>query len=71
MQKVVSFFQWEVYTYFWGTAVKERRTGKWVAAFLSPDGQELNLEGLNVEIYENGIEFLDGEDNTDDDDKAE
>lgn len=60
MQKVVSLFQWEVYTYFWGTAVKERRTGKWVAAFLSPDGQELNLEGLNVEIHENGIEFLDG-----------
>ncbi|MDD6134064.1 MAG: hypothetical protein PUB49_05055 [Selenomonadaceae bacterium] len=71
MQKVVSLFQWEVHTYFWGTAVKERRTGKWVAAFLSPGGQEINLEGLNVEIHENGVEFLDGEDNTDDDDKAE
>ena len=42
-----------------------------MAAFLSPGGQEINLEGLNVEIHENGIEFLDGEDNTDDDDKAE
>ena len=71
MQKVVSLFQWEVHTYFWGTAVKERRTGKWVAAFLSPSGQEINLEGLNAEIHENGIEFLDGEDNMDDDDTAE
>lgn len=59
MQKVVSLFQWEVHTYFWGTAVKERRTDRWVAAFLSPKGQEINLEGLNVEIHENGIEFID------------
>ena len=57
-KKVINLFQWEVYTYFWGTAVKERRTGKWVAAFLSPKGQEINLEAIEVEIHENGIEFL-------------
>ncbi len=59
MQKVVSLFQWEVYIYFWGAAVRERRTGRWVAAFLSPAGQEIDLEGMDVDVHDNGIEFLD------------
>lgn len=58
MQKVVNLFRWEVHTYFWGTAVKERRTGKWVTAFLSPVGQEINLEDMDAEVHENGIEFF-------------
>lgn len=56
--KVISLFAYEVHEYFWGTAVKEQRTGKWIAAFLKPDGQEITLENIQVEVHENGIEFL-------------
>jgi hypothetical protein len=56
--KVVSLFSWEVFEYFWGTAIKERRTGKWIRGFLKPNAREINLEGITVVIHENGIEFL-------------
>ncbi len=56
--KVVSLFTYEVFEYFWGTAVRERRSGKWIAAYLKPDGREIKLEGCPVEVHENGIEFL-------------
>ena len=56
MGEVVSLFRHEVFVYFWGTAVREARTKKWIAVFIG--GQEINLEKVNVEIHENGIEFL-------------
>lgn len=55
---VVQLFAYEVYEFYWGAAVYEQRTGKWIRAFLRPNGQEINLEGLDVEVHENGIEFL-------------
>lgn len=55
---VISFRLWEVHEFFWGTAVRERRTGMWVRVFLKPNGQEVNVENLIVAIHENGIEFL-------------
>lgn len=48
---------WEVYEFIWGTAVKERRTGKWYRIFLKPDGQEINIENIAVTLHKNGIEF--------------
>jgi len=56
MGEVVSLFRHEVFVYFWGTAVREARTKKWIAVFIG--GQKINLEKVNVEIHENGIEFL-------------
>lgn len=57
MSNVINLFTWEVFSYFWGTAVRERRTGKWVKAYLKPDGKEIDLENIAVDIHENGIEF--------------
>lgn len=57
-QKVINLYQWEVVTFPWGTAVKEQRTGKWIALFLSPTGQMVNVEKISVQLHENGIEFL-------------
>ena len=56
MGEVISLFRYEVFVYPWGTAVQEARTKKWIVAFIG--GQEINLEKINVEIHENGIEFL-------------
>ena len=56
--KVINLFVYEVYEYFWGSAVRERRTGQWIVAFLKPDGREINLEGCSVIVHENGIEFV-------------
>nr|DAI52777.1 MAG TPA: hypothetical protein [Caudoviricetes sp.] len=58
MKKVIPLYRWEVIEYFWGTAVREVRTKKWVKAFLRPDGREIDLQETPVEIHENGIEFL-------------
>lgn len=55
---VVNLFFWEVYEFSWGTAVKEKRTGKWQRVFLKPDGQEINVELLDVLLHDNGIEFI-------------
>ena len=56
---IIPLHRWEVYEFSWGTAVKEQRTGKWTNIFLKPDGQEINVSLLNIELHENGIEFLD------------
>lgn len=56
---VTSLHRWEVHEFLWGTAVSEQRTGKWTTIFLNPDGQEIDISSLNVELHENGIEFLD------------
>lgn len=55
---VVPLHRWEVHEFFWGTAVREQRTGKWYCIFLKPDAQQVNIEGLDVVLHENGIEFL-------------
>lgn len=55
---MVNLFFWEVYEFSWGTAVKEKRTGKWQRVFLKPDGQEINVELLDVLLHDNGIEFI-------------
>ena len=57
--KVVPLHGWEVYEFLWGAAVREQRTGKWTNIFLKPKGQEIDVSNLNVELHENGIEFLD------------
>jgi len=57
--KVIQLYRWEVYEFPWGTAVQEQRTGKWTNIFLKPDGQEIDVSLLNIELHENGIEFLD------------
>ncbi len=54
---VLKMPQYEVHEFPWGTAVKNR-IGKWCSLFISPKGQEIDVEGLDVELHENGIEFL-------------
>ena len=54
---VVNLFSWEVFDCFWGTAVREKHTGKWNRVYLKPDGKEIDLDGVTVDIHENGIEF--------------
>ena len=56
---VIQLHRWEVYEFSWGTAVREQRTDKWTNIFLKSDGQEIDVSLLNIELHENGIEFLD------------
>ncbi|MDO7787143.1 hypothetical protein [Desulforamulus aquiferis] len=56
--EVIQLHTWEVCEYPWGTAVKEKRTGKWHKVFLKPDGQEIDVENLEVILHDNGIEFI-------------
>jgi hypothetical protein len=55
---VIPLHVWEVVQFSWGTAVRHQRTMKWTNAFLLPDGREINLEGIDVELHDNGIEFI-------------
>lgn len=57
MGEVVPLHRWEVYEYFWGTAIREQKTDKWHTLYLKPDGQEIDIEHLEVIIHDNGIEF--------------
>ena len=59
---VVPLFGYAVYEFPWGTAVKEKRTGKWTNTFLRPDGQEIDVSNIEVILHDNGIEFLIGGD---------
>lgn len=60
--KVVPLFGYAVYEFPWGTAVKEKRTGKWTTVFLKPDGQRIDVSNIEVILHDNGIEFLIGGD---------
>ena len=57
MGTVTNLYRYEPVQFPWGTAVREIRTGKWLRAFLRPN-QEINLEGYEVEMHDNGIEFF-------------
>ena len=54
---VVDFKPWEVYQFPWGTAVKKRGC-KWSIVFIGE--QQLDVDGLNVELYNGGIKFING-----------
>jgi hypothetical protein len=56
--EVTPLFRWEVVKFPWGTAVREQRTKKWHNLFLSPDGQEINVESVSILLHDNGIEFI-------------
>jgi len=58
MENVIPLQVWEMHEFAWGTAVREHRTGRWTHVVLKPDGQQINVEHLNVVLHENGIEFL-------------
>ena len=58
MSTVIDLFRYEVHEFPWGSAIKEQRTRKWTKLFLKPSGQEVDLEGLEVILHDNGIEFL-------------
>jgi len=60
--KVVPLFCYAVYEFPWGTAVKEKRTGKWTTVFLKPDGQRIDVSNIEVILHNNGIEFISGGD---------
>ena len=48
---------WEVIEFPWGTGVRHRK-GKWSKLFIKPNGQEIDVEGLDVILHDNGIEFM-------------
>lgn len=56
MEDVVYLKPWEVHEFAWGSAIKHT-TGKWEKVFIKPDGQQLDVSHLNVELHENGIEL--------------
>lgn len=58
MTNIIPFGYWEVYEFPWGTAVLDVRSSKWIRIFIKPDGQEIKVEHLNIELHKNGIEFL-------------
>ena len=57
---IENLHKYEVHEFFWGSAVREQKTGNWTNVFLRPGDVEINLAELpfDVEIHENGIEFL-------------
>ncbi len=48
---------WETVEFPWGGAVRHRK-GKWTHINLFPDGQEIKVDHLNVELTDDGIIFL-------------
>lgn len=48
---------WIVVEFGWGSALKHRN-GRWEKIFLKPYGQEIDISKMNVELHENGIEFI-------------
>ena len=50
--KVINLHRWEVHEFPWGSAVREQRTGKWTNVFIKPDGQEIDVSKLKVELHE-------------------
>ena len=48
---------WGIFEFSWGSAIKDRKNN-WIKAFIKPNGQEIDLEKISVELHENGIEFL-------------
>lgn len=61
---VIPLFGYAVYEFPWGTAVKEKRTGKWTNIFIKPDGQVIDVSQNEVILHENGIEFIVGGDSS-------
>ncbi len=59
---VIQLHRWGVHEFPWGTAVKEKRTGKWTTVFLKPDGQRIDVSNIEVILHNNGIEFISGGD---------
>lgn len=57
---VTPIHRWETHTFPWGTAVREQRTKKWTNIFISPNAQEIKLDGIDVILHDNGIEFIQG-----------
>lgn len=53
---VVELNPWGVYRFPWGYGVRHRK-GPWEVAIL-PNGQEIDLTGIPVELHLNGIQFL-------------
>jgi hypothetical protein len=56
-ENIIPLHRWEVYKFAWGAAVKEQRTGRWTNIILSNE-QKISVEGLNVVLHDNGIEFI-------------
>jgi hypothetical protein len=48
-----------VYEFPWGSAVKNEETGEWTNVFVSPDGEMMIVEGLDVQVTEEGVLFND------------
>ena len=57
LSNVVPLNPYEVYEFAWGSAIKKRNMD-WEKIFIKPTGQEIDVTGINVILYENGIEFL-------------
>jgi len=58
MSNVVPFRCCEVHEFPWGTAVFDNRSSRLISLFIKPDGQEIKVEHLNIQLHQNGIEFL-------------
>ena len=55
--KVTHIYPWIIHELDWCAYMSDRK-GKIYKIFLKPDGQEIDVEYLNVVVHENGIEFL-------------
>lgn len=52
---VIEFKPWEVVQFPWGAAVRHSK-GKWTHVFIGES--EIDLNGMEVALHDNGIEFL-------------
>jgi hypothetical protein len=48
---------WGVYEFPWGTAVRNEATGEWTTVIKSPDGEIINVDGLDVQVTDEGVVF--------------
>lgn len=59
MGTVEQLRSWEAVPFPWGAGVRDRRTGQWTNIVIN--GQAIDVSNRDVELHENGIEFLDWE----------
>lgn len=62
--KVSEMSPWVTFEFPWGSAVKHAKGG-WEKIFLKPDAQEIDVTRVPVFLSDEGIEFLQKEDEYD------
>jgi len=56
--RILPMPRYAVYTFPWGSAIREIPSEKWLKVVVAPLAQVIDVSDLNVVLHNNGIEFL-------------